>query len=242
MWCLVMVSGLGLGPPASPASRSSSIPDEAFGDRVRARCLDWGAEDADIGAGEHGVEGGSELGISVADQELELLGAVAEVDEQVASLLGDPGAGGMGGDPGEVNAAAAVLDHDQHVEGAQEDGVDVGEDDREDRLGLRGKEVAPGRAGPLRGPVDARALKDPPHRGRGDLVAEADRVGIPTWGSPGPPAAPAPARVARWVVGPGVVAGRSSGGRRAGRAIAAACVMRPAGVGVAGWAAAWPGR
>jgi hypothetical protein len=83
MWCLARVPGLGLGPPASPASRSSSIPDEAFGDRVRARCLDWGAEDVDIGAGEHGVEGGSELGISVADQELELLGAVAEVDEQV---------------------------------------------------------------------------------------------------------------------------------------------------------------
>ena len=41
--------------------------DEAFGDCVRARCLDWGAEDGDVGAGEHGVEGGSELGIAVAD-------------------------------------------------------------------------------------------------------------------------------------------------------------------------------
>ena len=81
-----------------------------------------GAEDADIGAGEHGVEGGDELGISVADQEPELLGAVTEVHEQVAGLLGDPGAGGMGGDPAEVYAA-------------QEDGVDVGEVDREDGLG-----------------------------------------------------------------------------------------------------------
>jgi hypothetical protein len=36
-----------------------------------------------ISAPANGVEGGSELGISVADQELELLGAVAEVDEQV---------------------------------------------------------------------------------------------------------------------------------------------------------------
>src|SRR5512133_928360 len=32
-------------------------------------------------------------------------------------------------------------------------------------------QVGPDRCG---GPVDARALKDPPHRGRGDLVAEAD--------------------------------------------------------------------
>ena len=79
---------------------------------------DWGAEDADVGAGEHGVEGGGELGIAVADQEPELLGAVAEVDQQVAGLLGDPGAGGMGGDPGEVDAAAGVLDHHEHVEAA----------------------------------------------------------------------------------------------------------------------------
>ena len=74
--------------------------DEALGDRVRPRCPDWGADDADVGAGEHGVDGGDELGISVADQEPELLGAVTEVREQVAGLLGDPGAGGTVGDPG----------------------------------------------------------------------------------------------------------------------------------------------
>jgi hypothetical protein len=33
----------------------------------------------------------------------------------------------MGGDLGEVYAAAAVLNHEQDVEEAQEDGVDVGE-------------------------------------------------------------------------------------------------------------------
>ena len=47
---------------------------------------DWGA---DVGAGEHGVEGGGELAVPVADQELESVGAFAEVDEQVAGLLGD---------------------------------------------------------------------------------------------------------------------------------------------------------
>ena len=51
-------------------------------------------------------------------REPELLGAVAEVDEQVAGLLGDPLAGGVGGDPGEVDAAVAVLDHHEHVEAA----------------------------------------------------------------------------------------------------------------------------
>ena len=38
--------------------------------------------------------------------------------QQVAGLLSDPGAGGVGGDPGDVYAAAAVLDHDQDVEAA----------------------------------------------------------------------------------------------------------------------------
>jgi hypothetical protein len=37
-----------------------------------------------------------------------------------------------------VHAASAVLDHDEDVEAAQEDGVDVGEVDREDRVGLGG--------------------------------------------------------------------------------------------------------
>jgi hypothetical protein len=44
----------------------------------------------------------------------------AEVQEQVAGLLGHPGASGMGGDPGDVHAAAAVLDHDKHIEPARE--------------------------------------------------------------------------------------------------------------------------
>jgi hypothetical protein len=54
--------------------------DEALGDRVRPRCPDWGVDDADVGAGEHGVDGVGELGIAVADQEPELLGAVTEGD------------------------------------------------------------------------------------------------------------------------------------------------------------------
>ena len=58
------------------------------------------------------------LAVPVADQEPELVGVVAEVHEQVAGLLGDPGPGGMGGDPGDVHPAGAVLDHDEDVEAA----------------------------------------------------------------------------------------------------------------------------
>lgn len=41
--------------------------DEAFRDRVRSGCPDRGADDADVGAGEHGVERGGELAVPVAD-------------------------------------------------------------------------------------------------------------------------------------------------------------------------------
>jgi hypothetical protein len=96
----------------------------------------------------HGVEGRGELAVSVADQEPEPIGAFAEIHEQVAGLLADPGAGGMGGNPGEVHVASAVLDHNEDIEAAQEHGVDVGEIHGEDRVGLRGQELPPGRPGP----------------------------------------------------------------------------------------------
>jgi hypothetical protein len=124
----------------------AQCPDEPFRDRVRPRRSYRGADDADVGAGEDGVERGGELTVPVADQEPELIGAVAEVHEQVAGLLGDPGSCGVGGDAGEVRAAAVVFDHDEDVEAAQQDGVDVGEVDREDPVGLCGQELSP--AGP----------------------------------------------------------------------------------------------
>ena len=47
-------------------------------------CRSRAHDDAVVGIGEHGVEGGGELGISVAVQEPKLRGAVAEVHQQVA--------------------------------------------------------------------------------------------------------------------------------------------------------------
>jgi hypothetical protein len=52
--------------------------------------LDRRADDADLCAGEHRVEGGGELAVPIADQELEVLGALAELDQEVADLLGHP--------------------------------------------------------------------------------------------------------------------------------------------------------
>ena len=137
--------------------------DEPFRDRVRPRCPDWGAEDPDVGTGEDRVEDRGELAVPVADQESESFGAIVEVHQQVAGLLGHPGPGRMGGDPGNVHAATGVLDHHEDVEAAQEDRVDVGEVDGEDRSGLRGQELAPGRPRSSWGGIETRGFQDGPH-------------------------------------------------------------------------------
>ena len=102
-------------------------------------------DDADVGGVEDGVEGAGERGVAVSDEEAELFGAVVEVHQKVACLLSDPWSGGVGGAPGDVHSPCAVLDDDQHVEAAEEDGVGVGEVGGVDRAGLGGRELLPGR-------------------------------------------------------------------------------------------------
>jgi hypothetical protein len=147
----------------------------------------------------------------------------------------------MGGDPGEVYAATAVLDHHQDVDVAQEDGVDVGEVDGEDRVGLRGQELSAGRPGPLWGGVDARRLQDSSDGGGGDPLAESDQLALdasvtPRRVLPGHPQYQrldglrrADDRVA--------AAERSSGARAGGRASAAGFSVTPAAAGATAGAA-----
>jgi hypothetical protein len=106
-----------------------------------------GLDDPDVSAREDRVERGGDLAVPVADQKPEPVGAFAEVHQEVADLLGHPGPDGMGGDLSEVHAATAVLDHQQDVQAAEEDGVDVGEVDGKDRVGLRAEELRPGGTG-----------------------------------------------------------------------------------------------
>jgi hypothetical protein len=201
--------------------------DESFRDRIRLWSSGRGADDSDVGTGEHGGKVGSEFAVSVADQESEAVGAVAEIHEQVAGLLGDPDAGGMGGDPGEVHAATAVLDHDKDVEAAREDGVDVGEIDREDGVGSvcggtvtrSGQPVVARDRG--RRPSGSSRRSKRPRNGR-VRPTHPESVGSPSGDSLGLSAAPGRGSAVRWVVGLGVGAGRSSGGQRAGCASARA--------------------
>ncbi len=50
---------------------------------------------------------------------------VVEVDDQVAGLLGQPGAGGVSGDAEDVYASGGVLDDEEGVQPVQGDGVEV---------------------------------------------------------------------------------------------------------------------
>ena len=100
-------------------------------------------------------------------------------------MLGDPGCGGVGGDAGEVHATGAVFDDDEQVEASEEDGVDVGEVDRADRVGLRGEELSPGRAGPRGSGIDAGGPQDVPDGRGGDPVAESDELTVDAAVPPG---------------------------------------------------------
>jgi hypothetical protein len=70
----------------------------------------------------------------------------------------------MRGDPGQVHAPGAVLDEEQHVQPAQEHGIDVEEVSGEDGLGLGVQERPPRLPRPGRGGVDAGVLEDLPDR------------------------------------------------------------------------------
>ena len=96
-----------------------------FRDRVRPRRLDRSLDDPDPGCREHGAERRGELGVPVPDEELEAAGVVAEVHQEVGSLLGHPVLRGMSRDAGQVHAAGAVLDEEQHAQAAQEHGIGV---------------------------------------------------------------------------------------------------------------------
>jgi hypothetical protein len=53
-----------------------------------------------------------------------------------------------------------VLDNDENVEAAQEDRVDVGEVDGEDRVGLRRQKLPPGRPRAAGSRIESSVLQD----------------------------------------------------------------------------------
>jgi len=107
-----------------------------------------------------------------------------EVHQQVTGLLSHPRTRRMGGDPGQVHAPGPVLDEEQHVQTAQEHGIDVEEVRGEDRRGLPGQERPPGLPGPPGRGIDTRVLEDLSHRRRRQLVSQPGQLAVDTPISP----------------------------------------------------------
>ena len=100
--------------------------DHALTDGVGPGCPDRALDDPDALGGEDGVEGSGELGVAVADEELDRGRLVGEVHREVAGLLGHPLGDRVGGDAGDPYETRVVVDEHEHVEPAEEDGVDDG--------------------------------------------------------------------------------------------------------------------
>ena len=86
--------------------------DDALADGVGTRCLDRALDDPGALCGEDGVEGSRELGVAIADEELESVRLVGEVHREIAGLLGHPigyRRGGHAGDPHETRVVVGEL-------------------------------------------------------------------------------------------------------------------------------------
>jgi len=160
--------------------------DEAF--RVRVAV---GAARGDFGhgdgfAGQDRVERSSELGVAIPDEEPELVGAVADLPQQLPGLLGDPGSGGMSGYPEDVHPASAHFHDEQCVEARERDRVDREEIRGQQPAGLGGEECAPLTASSvsLWCGSETGAAQHPAHGGRADPVPEPPQLTMHATESP----------------------------------------------------------
>ena len=122
-------------------SLAAASADPAFGDGVHPGRLDIAEHGPDPGVGEDRVERGGEVGAAVADHELDPVGLVAEVHDQVAGLLGGPFPGGVQGDPEDADAPGGVLDGGQDVGLGAVEQVGREEVAGQDRVGLGAQEL-----------------------------------------------------------------------------------------------------
>jgi hypothetical protein len=83
--------------------------DEAFGEAVRPRAAGRDLHDVDARSGQHGVERRAELSGPIADEEPEPGDLLADFHDEVAGLLGGPGAVRVRGHAQDVQVAVADL-------------------------------------------------------------------------------------------------------------------------------------
>jgi hypothetical protein len=152
--------------------------DPSFGDRVSSRGPHRCAQDADAFTGEHGIEDVGELGIPVADQELESCHALAEVHQQISRLLSHPGSARVRSDSKKMHAAGSVLHEEQHIQPLAQQRVDAEKVGGDNALCLGSQELSPGRAIAARCGVDAGSLEDRPDGAGRNRITESGEFAV----------------------------------------------------------------
>src|SRR5436853_21553 len=110
-------------PPNCPMSGERLLEPRSAG-YGRVRRLDRCSDQPDPVAVEEGVEGATELRITVVDQQPRPLAAIVEVNQQVARLLEHPGAVRVARARDVLDPAAADANEHEHIQPAQQSSVD----------------------------------------------------------------------------------------------------------------------
>ena len=129
-------------------------------------------------AGEDLVEGTSELGVAITQQEADRNLSVLELPGQIASLLEHPFADRMRAHAGEVDSTAADLDEEEDVEASQPYGLDCEEVGGQEGVGVLVDEVCPGAPTASGRGRDAAPAEDLGDAHVGDLEAELEQLAL----------------------------------------------------------------
>jgi len=82
----------------------------AFREGVGVGCLDWCQHHLGVLGAEEVIEGAAEFGIPIAQDELDSSSLLAQHQQQIPCLLGDPGAVGVGGDASQMDLSGVHFD------------------------------------------------------------------------------------------------------------------------------------
>jgi hypothetical protein len=157
--------------PVEAVAADAADPTLAVG--VRVRRLDGRADHRNSFALEDMIAPTAELAVAIVDQEAERLLATIEGHQQVARLLGDPGASWVRIAGDEFDPAAFQRDEEEHVDPSQPGGLDGEEIAGERRRCVLAQEVSPRELVSLRRGWHTVTDEDRPHPGRRNSDAEA---------------------------------------------------------------------